>query len=189
MSLSLASITDYKAYHILSYGSLLGITVFQSFIGGVVAYKVLPRPQFATLQQNVFPIFFGLQTVLPLIMIATYPGEKLLGIGGEYIRESVGYSGVLAESNKWSALVPFATILLTSAANLFVVGPATTKTMKDRHHQETRDGKKSYDKGPHSAEMEKLNKTFGTLHGVSSLLNLTGFGAMVYYAWVLGSKL
>lgn len=70
-------------------------------------------------------------------MIATYPGEKLLGIGGEYIRENVGYSGVLAESNRWSALVPFTTILLTSAANLFVVGPATTKTMVRHNWKQT----------------------------------------------------
>ncbi|KAK3044070.1 hypothetical protein LTS18_002254, partial [Coniosporium uncinatum] len=35
-------------YHIITYGTLLGCTVFQSFIGGVVAYKCLPRAQFAT---------------------------------------------------------------------------------------------------------------------------------------------
>ena len=132
---SLASFTDYKAYHILSYGTLLGSTVFQSFIGGVVAYKCLPRPQFSTLQQNIFPVFFTMQTILPAIMIATYPGEKLLGIGGEYVRENVGWSGVFAESNKWTVLFPLATILISSAANLFIVGPATTKTMKQRHHQ------------------------------------------------------
>ncbi|KAL1296995.1 hypothetical protein AAFC00_004591 [Neodothiora populina] len=189
MPLSLGSVVDYKAYHILSYGTLLGATVFQSFIGGVVAYKCLPRPQFSTLQQNIFPIFFGIQTVLPLIMLATYPGEKLLGIGGEYIRENVGFSGVMAESNRWSVLVPLATILITSAANMFFVGPATTKTMKQRHHQETRDGKKSYDQGPHSPEMQRLNKAFGSLHGISTILNLAGLGAMIYYAYVLGSKL
>lgn len=173
-----------------------------------MAYKCLPRPQFSTLQQNIFPVFFTMQTILPLIMICTYPGEKLLGIGGEYVRENMGLSGVMAESNRWTVLFPLATILITSAANLFVVGPSTTKTMKQRHHQgklttyvtieqtllimvdsETRDGKKSYDKGPHSDEMQKLNKAFGTLHGVSTLLNLSGLGAMIYYAWVLGSKL
>lgn len=131
----MASIADYKAYHILSYGSLLGATLFQSFVGGVIAFKVLPRPQFSTLQQNTFPVFFAIQSILPLIMIATYPGEKLLGIGGEYVRENTGYSGVLAENNRWSVLVPIATMLLTSAANMFVVGPATTKAMKQRHHQ------------------------------------------------------
>ena len=76
-----------------------------------------------------------MQTVLPLAMIVTYPGEKLLGIGGEYMRTNTGFSGVMAENNRWSVLVPIATILLSSAINLFVLGPATTKKMKQRHHQ------------------------------------------------------
>lgn len=204
---SLHSISDYKAYHILSYGSLLGSTLFQSFIGGVVAYKALPRPQFSTLQQKTFPIFFAMQSVLPLILVATYPGEKLLGIGGEYIRENVGLSGVMAEANRWTVLGPLATMFATAVLNLVLVGPATTKTMKARHHQgksilrqpypsylltflpETRDGKKSYDAGPHSQEMQKLNTSFATLHSVSTILNLAGFGSMIYYGFILGSRL
>ncbi|GAB7351257.1 hypothetical protein MBLNU459_g1681t1 [Dothideomycetes sp. NU459] len=186
---SLQSISDYKAYHILSYGSLLGATLFQSFIGGVVAYKALPRPQFSTLQQKTFPIFFALQSALPLVLVTTYPGEKLLGIGGEYIRENVGFGGVMAPSNRWSVLGPLATMLVTAVLNLVLVGPATTKSMKERHHQETRDGKKSYDAGPHSQEMQKLNRSFATLHTVSTLLNLAGFGAMIYYGFVLGERL
>lgn len=131
----LSAISDYKAYHILSYGSLLGSTLFQSFIGGVIAFKTLPRPMFSRLQAAVFPVFFSVQTILPLIMIATYPGEKIAGIGGEYIRENTGFGGVMAEGNRWSVLVPLASMVITSALNAFVVGPATTKTMKDRHHQ------------------------------------------------------
>lgn len=132
---SLQSLSDYKAYHILSYGSLLGSTLFQSFVGGVVAYKALPRPQFSTLQQKTFPIFFSMQSVLPLIMVATYPGEKLLGIGGQYIRENTGFSGVMAQSNRWTVMAPIATMVVTAVLNLVLVGPATTKTMKERHHQ------------------------------------------------------
>ena len=127
----------YKAYHILSYGSFLGATLFQSFIGGVVAFKVLPRPQFSTLQKHTFPIFFGLQSVLGFILMVTYPGEKLAGIGSTYVRENAGISGVMAESNRWSVMIPLATIFLTSVLNLLVLGPATTKTMKERYHQGT----------------------------------------------------
>lgn len=129
------SITDYKAYHILSYGSFLGATLFQSFIGGVVAFKVLPRAQFSTLQKATFPIFFALQSVLGLTLMVTYPGEKLLGVGGQYIRENVGWSGLLVDSNRWPVFVPLATIFVTSVLNSLIIGPATTKTMKERHHQ------------------------------------------------------
>lgn len=129
------SVTDYKAYHILSYGSFLGATLFQSFIGGVVAFKVLPRAQFSTLQKATFPVFFALQSVLGLALLFTYPGEKLLGVGNQTLRENVGFSGLLEDSNRWPIFVPLATIFVTSVLNALVIGPATTKTMKERHHQ------------------------------------------------------
>lgn len=132
---SLSSISDYRAYHILSYGTFLGSTVFQSFVGSIIAYRTLPRAQFGQLQQATVPTFFAMQTVLPLIMAVTYPGEKVAQVAGESVGMNSGFSGVLAESNRWTVLLPLATIFITSALNLAVFGPATTKTMKQRHHQ------------------------------------------------------
>lgn len=54
---------------------------------------------------------------------------------------------------------------------------------------ETRDGKKSYDAGPHSPEMQRLNKKFGMLHGISSLTNLGGLFAQLYYGVVLAQRM
>ena len=54
---------------------------------------------------------------------------------------------------------------------------------------ETRDGKRYYDAGPKSPEMEKLNSAFSKLHGASSLANVIGLGAMLYYGVVLAEKL
>lgn len=54
---------------------------------------------------------------------------------------------------------------------------------------ETRDGKKSYDAGPHSREMQALNRRFGRMHGVSSLLNMAGSLATVWYGMVLAERL
>ena len=54
---------------------------------------------------------------------------------------------------------------------------------------ETRDGKKSHDAGPHSEAMKKLNRQFGILHGFSSLSNVIGLGAMVWYAGTLAEIL
>jgi hypothetical protein len=205
---NMPSVSDYKAYHILSYGSFLGATLFQSFIGGVVAFKVLPRAQFSTLQKATFPVFFTLQSVLGLALMLTYPGEKLLGVGKQYIRQNVGFGGLLVDSNRWPIFVPLATIFVTSVLNALVIGPATTKTMKQRHHQgesqksslgalsridwhlqETRDGKKYSDPGPHSKAMEQLNKSFGILHSVSTIINLTAFGCAIWYGFVLGDRL
>lgn len=54
---------------------------------------------------------------------------------------------------------------------------------------ETRDGKKSYDAAPHSREMQKLNKSFGRLHGASSLVNLVSFLATIWYGVNLAERL
>jgi len=69
------------------------------------------------------------------------------------------------------------------------IGPATTNTMKERKHQETKDGKKYWQEGDKSVEMQRLNKRFSVLHGVSSLVNLVGVIATVYYGFVLGDRL
>jgi len=112
----------------ISYGSLLGSQVFQSFVGGIVAYKALTRPQFSQLQQRIFPIYFSLQTALPAILALTYPGSTILAT-----RNSL--SGVVSEGNRWSVLVPIATVFVTGLVNLVAVGPATTNIMKERKHQ------------------------------------------------------
>jgi hypothetical protein len=125
---------------------------------------------FAQLQQKIFPVYFSMQSTLPLIVLLTYP--------------SATYSQLLSTDAAIPMLVTFA----TSAANLAVVGPKTVKIMRARKVQETRDGKK-YDEQPQSAEMKLLNKRFGVLHGVSSLLNLVGLLSTVAYGFVLGSKL
>ncbi|KAF2237230.1 hypothetical protein EV356DRAFT_496797 [Viridothelium virens] len=79
-------------------------------------------------------------------------------------------------------------MFVTSLVNWVFVGPRTTQVMIQRKHQETRDGKKSYDNGPHSPEMAKLNKDFGLLHSASTLLNLSGLGAMVWYGFTIASE-
>jgi hypothetical protein len=167
-----------------SYGTLLGSSLFQSFIGGVIAFRALPRPQFATLQQATFPVFFGMQSVLPILLALTLPTERT---AISTIPSSI--SGVLDPINRWTVLAPLATNWVVAVVNLLYLGPATTKVMRERKHQETRDGKKSYDQGPHSTEMERLNRKFGALHGASAGINLIGIAAIVYYGFYLGARM
>jgi hypothetical protein len=54
---------------------------------------------------------------------------------------------------------------------------------------ETRDGKKSYDSPPHSKEMIRMNTAFARMHGASSLLNLLGLLATMWYGVVLAERL
>ncbi|KAF2503181.1 hypothetical protein BU16DRAFT_449306 [Lophium mytilinum] len=168
---SLSALTKPEPYHLLSYGTLLGSTLFQSFVGGIIAFRVLPRPQFSVLQSHIFPVYFTMQTALPVALALTYSGGPK----------------VLAQQTLPASLI--GTMIVTGVINWVWIGPATTQCMKERKHQETRDGKKSYDAGPHSTEMQQLNKRFGTLHGVSSLLNLFAFISTIWYGFVLGERL
>ena len=95
-----------------------------------MAYKALPRPQFASLQQAIFPIYLSLQTALPVLIALTYPGEhKLTG------STNSGLGGVLAEGNRTHVLMPLLMVFASSLANLALVGPATTRIMRERKHQ------------------------------------------------------
>ncbi|KAK2808938.1 hypothetical protein FQN50_004211 [Emmonsiellopsis sp. PD_5] len=170
-------------FHILSYGTLLGAQVYQTFVGGIIAYKSLPRPQFSTLQASIFPVYFSMQTALPVIMAITYPGERTI-VGSR----TSSISGLLAESQP-STLLPIVAMFVTGLTNMLVLRPLTAKAMRERRHQETIDGKKSYDPPPHSKEMVRLNKAFGRIHGISSLVNLAGLLATVYYGVVLADRL
>ena len=73
--------------------------------------------------------------------------------------------------------------------NKFYIEPATTKKMRERKSQEVKDGKKSYDPAPHSDAMKALNKQFAQLHGASSLVNIFGCLATVWYGFYLADRI
>ena len=161
-----------------------------------MSYRELPRPYFGQLQAALFPIYFGMQTVLPVVLALTFPASSpASSLSSSYLASTSlplsksSFAGVLQQQNLWTALVPFGTMFVSGLLNAVWIGPVTTRVMRERRTQEGRDGKKSYDKGPHSAEMQALNKRFGRLHGVGTLLNLVGIGAMVGYGWVLGGRI
>ncbi|KAF9886075.1 hypothetical protein FE257_012010 [Aspergillus nanangensis] len=170
---------DPRPFHIVSYGTLLGVQFYQSFVSGIIAFRALPRPQFATLQTATFPVYFSLQSALPIVVALT--ASK----GGQ----PLGISGLLAPENQCGTLLPLATTAVAGLLNMFILLPLTAKTMRERKHQETRDGKKSYDPAPHSKEMQALNKKFARVHGVSSLVNLVCLGATIYYGYVISKRL
>ena len=144
-----------------------------------------------------------MQTALPVILALTYPGEA--SPLGRIVPS--GLRGFLAEDNRWSAAVPIATMFAAGLINLVWLGPMTTKVMRERKNQgsepkaggdrgylltviaETRDGKKSYDSPPHSKEMMRLNKSFGRLHGMSTLVNLGGLFATLWYGVSLAERI
>jgi hypothetical protein len=120
-----------------------------------------------------------MQTILPFALVITYPFDGHLS----------GFRAVMYKNNYSTLLVPLATMTLCGLANWVIIGPMTTKTMRERKHQETRDGKKYYDAGPKSDKMQNLNKKFSMLHGISSLVNLIEILATIWYGFILAERL
>ncbi|POS80076.1 hypothetical protein DHEL01_v201520 [Diaporthe helianthi] len=160
-------------YHILAQR--------KSFVGTIIQFKTLPRLQFSDLQTNTFPWYFGIQTTLPVVLAATLPGRPLGPAGG--------LEGLFDPANRWGTLLPLATAFVTGLVNWVVVLPASKACIAEKRKQEKKDGKRSWDPKPHSQEMTALNKKFGTLHGISSLLNVVNFAAVVVYGFTLATRI
>jgi len=125
-----------------------------------------------------------MQAALPVLLALTFPAERTaIGTSASSI------VGVLEPANRLRVLTPLATIFVAGLANAVLIGPATTKTMQERKRQETKDGKKGSDPPPHSEELQALNKKFAQLHGISSLVNLAGILATVWYGFYLAERI
>ncbi|KAI0528067.1 hypothetical protein F5B22DRAFT_17902 [Xylaria bambusicola] len=171
-------------YHVLSYGALLGTQFFHTFLNSIISFKVLQRPQFAILQRAVFPAYFGIQTVAPVVLALTYPGGA-----GRLAALPQGISGVLHPANRWGVLAPLTAAFVTGLANWAYFLPETNKITAQRREQEVKDGKQSWEKTTHSKDMKALNKKFAKIHGYSSLFNLVTFIATVVYGVHLSARI
>lgn len=105
-------------FHVLSYATLLGTQLYQTFIITKVAFVALPRPAFTTLQKRLFPIYFLSQSSLLLLTIAS--GLPL---------------GSLSPLRNTSTCASHSIAGLTALLNLIVYGPRTRQAMIDRIHQ------------------------------------------------------
>ncbi|KAI8955046.1 hypothetical protein F4801DRAFT_530959 [Xylaria longipes] len=170
--------------HLLSFSTLLGTQLYQTFVVTKICYVSLPRSAFTTLQKRLFPIYFRGQSLLLLLTIVTIPP----------------YGPVTLIANK-VAWIPFAFAGVTAALNLLVYGPRTRQLIIERIHQETRDGlhKQTTDdvdvdvdvdvvETP-SLEMQRLHRSFSRNHAMSIHLNLLTIGAMLWWGWKLASSL
>lgn len=90
-----------------------------------MAFRALPRPQFARLQAAIFPIYFSLQTALPVaVALTASKGGSVLGL-----------SGLTSPENRLNTLLPMATVAITGLINQVVLRPLTIKIMQERKHQ------------------------------------------------------
>ncbi|GAW21147.1 hypothetical protein ANO14919_106640 [Xylariales sp. No.14919] len=163
--------------HLLSFSTLLGSQIYQTFLVTKICYVSLPRSAFTTLQKRLFPIYFRSQSLLLILTAATIPSRGPLTL--------------IANKAAW---IPFTVAGVTAALNWWVYGPRTRQIMIERTHQETRDGlqKQTTDddvvEAP-SLEMQRIQRSFKRNHAMSIHLNLLTIGAMLWWGWKLASSL
>ena len=102
----------------------------KTFVGGILAFRALPRPQFAALQSAIFPVYFTLQTALPIVSALTFPGRiTASGVGPSSI------VGFVADESRQSTLLPLVTVSVAGLTNLLLLSPLAAKTIQERKHQ------------------------------------------------------
>lgn len=104
--------------HLLTYSTLLGIELYQTFAITKIAYQTLSRTAFTTLQKRLFPIYFQSQSLLLVVLAATYPPY-----------------GPVSVIEKKRNCMSFAIAAITAGLNLTVYGPRTKNLMIERIHQ------------------------------------------------------
>lgn len=179
-----------RAGYVLGWGCLFGFNIWQSFVGGIISYKTLPRQTFGLLQSRLFPAYFSLSTLLAASLITL----------------EIKLRPVLYQSLKHAPLTTFRTLynggkfgpraVLTSTTGLLFVsgishlinggwvGPEASKVMFKRHRLENLEGRK-FEKEP-SNEMQLFNKQFSRLHSISSSLNLISLISAGIVGWKIG---
>ncbi|KAK7203050.1 hypothetical protein BZA70DRAFT_283740 [Myxozyma melibiosi] len=167
MSSALSTLATGAPYHVFAYSILFGSTVYQSFFVGITAFRALPRQHFAALQRKIFPPYFAMQAIIPAFLALTAPFPIL-------------------DDKKSLTILAFTAV--TALVNLISVGPQTVKLMNERKAQETKEGKKYYD-AEVSDEMKALNKKFGMIHGISTLVNLGTLFAIGAYGVTLSAAM
>lgn len=104
--------------HLFVYSTLLGTELYQSFIMTKVAYQVLPRSAFTTLQKHVFPVYFRSQALLLGVVVLTGPPN-----------------GPTSLVNKPASAGALTIAAGTALLNLLIYGPRTQELMVERIHQ------------------------------------------------------
>ncbi|KAI0595507.1 hypothetical protein F4775DRAFT_595294 [Biscogniauxia sp. FL1348] len=164
--------------HFLSFSTLLGTELYQSFVVTGVCFSSLPRPAFVSLQKRLFPAYFRIQSLFLLLTAVTIP--------------PYGPLSLVARKGAW---IPLLVAGATALLNLVIYGPRTSQLMLERAHRETNDNKPDTgdddpeDVEARSAEMQRLKRSFSRSHAMSIHLNLVTIVATVWWGWKLGSLL
>lgn len=160
----------------IGYAWLFGMSVWNSFFAGTIAYRALPRHQFGALQHRIFPAYFLSSILLSALL------------SGLWISNHPGILSNLLDLKKSDVfqLYMLSSVIWFQGCNHFVIGPMTSRTMFQRHKLEKKEGKDHHDVTV-SDQMKSLNRRFAILHGFSSLGNLFAIIALLVHGLYIGT--
>lgn len=179
--------------HLLSFSTLLGTQIWQSFAVTKIAFQSLPRSAFTTLNKRIFRAYFLGQSILVLITAITAPSNSVLENLPFRVSAEPSSSTDQRAITTWAAT--FAVMACSSLLNLFLWEPRSRRAMIDRTHQETRDGGPlKHARGTEediepTPEMQAVQKRFRRSHAMCIHLNLVTMGATLVWGWTLASRL
>jgi len=61
---TLVGLFSFRGLYTLSFSFIFGMSLWVSFIGGIITHRVLPQRQFGSLQQRLLPVYFKLNTLI-----------------------------------------------------------------------------------------------------------------------------
>eukprot|EP00249_Psilotum_nudum_P007574 c20664_g1_i1 orf=598-1260(-) len=170
-----------RLVYLLSFATAWGMSLWVTFIGGVLMFKYLPRHQFGNLQSKLFPVYFRMLAVCAAVCLA---GFAMI---------HPWKSATFMEKSQICCLV---LSLVSTLLNMFVFSPLTMKLMRERHKVEREESigdevgiSKNQEVAQRNPKLKELNKKFGMIHGFSSLANLFCVGGFAVHSWYLAGKL
>lgn len=154
----------YAILFISAFAFNFGMTLWVTFVAGIVMYKNLPLHTFGHIQSKLFPLYFLIEAVTSFIMLAV-----------------AAYSARNHSDLLWEYKVVMGSLtvsFISAVLNGFFVGPRSTAIMFKKHQLEKDiSDKLALEENP---EYRSLKKEFGKTHGISALLNIIGLGGCCY---------
>ncbi|GBG65427.1 hypothetical protein CBR_g50787 [Chara braunii] len=168
--------------HLMAFATAFGSSLWATFIGGVIAFRCLPRHQFGMLQSKLFPAYF--RVVLTCVSVCL----MALGLTHPFTKTAAA-----AERLQFWILSGSA---VATAINLVLLEPWTTKIMFQRHKIEREAGlggevglSRNREEAKTNPALAAINKRFGIVHGLSSMCNVVSFGGLTAHLWYLGNRI
>ncbi|KAL6056615.1 Transmembrane protein 205 [Balamuthia mandrillaris] len=173
----------WPAVHLTLLATWFGMLMWVTWVGGIVMFRNLNRQTFGNVQSKLFPWYFRIGSLCSGTLLAIFLS------GHADLWQSLR-QGNLSAFTQWSdprvlQVYALAIALLFTLLNQFVVGPKASSVMFQRHKVE----KDSIPEAAKEVQLKQLNKTFGMLHGVSSLLNLVTMIAAFIHVLYLSSRI